>query len=164
MASDPLSSAVSSILWPYLKGEGFVKSTNRRFAREKNGVIQQVWVDANGVAKARSTRIVLCCTFPFASPEGYMDPHGFIIKGGRHFDMSTEVSAEKSMNGVVSFLRESELSALERLSSLEYLVASLKPLPNREWHATYSQLAERWSKGDAELKASAESVRSKLKL
>jgi hypothetical protein len=98
MAADSLAAAVSGILWPFLKEVGFKKATSRRFAREKNGVFQQIWVDANGVAKSKSTRIVLCCTFPYAELKGYMDPHGFIINNGKHYEDRKSTRLNSSHN------------------------------------------------------------------
>ena len=45
--SNPVTSALTSTLSPYLKALGFTKVTSRKFARERNEVIQQLWVDAN---------------------------------------------------------------------------------------------------------------------
>jgi len=153
--SKPLEGAIRTILWPYLKEVGFTKVSGRKFAREKNEVFQQLWVDANGVSGTRSTRIVLCSTFPFASPTGYMDPHGFIICDGKHWNMSKTEPAEVGMHRVVAALASSELQALDRLSSIEAMLASLEPLSKppfeRTWHATHLDLYERWKNGELEV-------------
>lgn len=164
MATDPLSRAVSEVLWPFLNGEGFKKSASRKFARERNGVIQQVWVDASGAAKNKSTRIVLCCTFPYAESQGYMDPHGFIINNGKHYDMSTELAAQTAMSQVVTALKQSQLAALDNIASSERMLAALKPFANRNWYAAFTELQQRWLSGDAELLQRAASNRQALKL
>jgi hypothetical protein len=164
MPSDPLNNAISRVLWPFLKGAGFVRSSGKTFARERNGVIQQVWVDAKGVAGRKSTRITLCCTFPYAAPNGYMDPHGFVALRGKHFDMSTEESAQPAMESVVAALRDTDLSALDRISNAEIMLDALKAFTTRPWHGTFSQLQERWLRQDPELVSAASATRRMLKL
>ena len=108
---DPLTVAVASGLWPYLKSIGFLKTTSRKFARERDGIIQQVWVDAAGFGGASRTFIVLCCNFPFGSVNGYMDPHGFRICKERTWDLSTPTAAEASVLEIVTALKSSQLEA-----------------------------------------------------
>ncbi|HEY4338620.1 MAG TPA: hypothetical protein VGM97_01620 [Steroidobacteraceae bacterium] len=162
-ASDPLTPAINSILWPYLRGHGFSKTTARRFAREKNGVIQQLWVDANGVAGRRRTLIVLCANFVFGSVKGYMDPHGFRMRP--RWDTSDPGLAELSMAQIVDALESTELAALDALSNASDMIESLKRFSvKRTWYATYSELYRRWQNGDPELISIASENRRALKL
>ena len=166
--SKPLEEAIRKILWPYLKEVGFTKVSGRKFAREKNDVFQQLWVDANGVSKSRSTRIVLCSTFPFASPNGYMDPHGFIICGSKDWNMSKTEPANEGMHQVIAALASSELRALDEISNIETMLGSIKSLSQtplqKTWHPTHLDLWERWRNGDVEVLSIVSENRQALKL
>lgn len=161
---DPLIQASSKTLWPFLQNEGFRKVTARKFAREKNGVFQQLWVDANGVAGKKSTYIVLCANLPFGPVNGYMDPHGFRIANGRSWSMMNSEVAEKSMQHVVEALRNSELQRLDEISSIDVMLALLENLAGRNWYSTYSQLHQKWKANDAEVVAVEKANRGALKL
>lgn len=128
------------------------------------GVVQQVWVDANGVSGRRSTRVTLCCTFPYAAPTGYMDPHGFVVLRGKHLDTSTENAAQTAMQSVVTALESAELAALDRIANPETMLEALKAFPTRPWFASFTELQNRWSRGDPELTATAVQIRKQLKL
>jgi hypothetical protein len=151
--ADFLTSAVQGVLWPYLRSVGFRKVTARKFAREKNDIFQQVWIDANGVSGAQKTRIVLCCNFPFSSVSGYMDPHGFQLCRGKVWDMSEQESAVRSMQDAVEALKRSELNALDEICNFVYMLSSLEVLerpPQDQWHSTSVALYNKWLRGDAE--------------
>lgn len=163
-SKDPLTASISKLLWPYLKSEGFVKTSGRKFSREINGVIQQLWVDANGVSGKSSTLIVLCANFPFGSVNGYMDPHGFRICEGRRWNTSETEIAEKSMCSIVSILKESEIGRLNSISSVEIMLESLEKHTQRNWYATYSEMYERWRRNDPEVVAVYQENKKKLKL
>jgi len=162
--SDPLTKAVNDTLWPYLKAEGFGKLSPRKFVREKNDVFQQLWVDANGVAGKRSTYVILCANLPFGPVNGYMDPHGFRISNGRSWGMATPQAAASSMQQVVEALKSSELRKLDEISSIGMMLALLERLSGRNWHATYSQLHQKWLQKDAEALAIEQANRGALKL
>jgi hypothetical protein len=142
--ADPLAREISMTLWPYLESEGFRKVTSRKFARERNGVFQQLWVDAAGVSGKKSTYVILCASLPFGPVNGYMDPHGFRIGRGRSWSMATPEAAATSMRQVVEALRSTELPRLNAISSIENLLSLLKDAPGRDWYATYSQVHEQW--------------------
>lgn len=167
-SSKPLEDAAKAILWPYLQAAGFTKVSARKYAREKVGVFQQVWVDANGVSKAESTRIVLCATFPFASPNGYMDPHGFIVGLGKHRNMSTSELADAGMHHVVFALDTSELKKLDELSGIEKMLAAIKDLSQtplqKQWHPMCIALYDRWKSGEPEALRIVSESRRALKL
>lgn len=162
--SDPLIQAANKTLWPFLQSEGFQKVTARKFAREKNDVFQQLWVDANGVAGKKSTYIILCANLPFGPTNGYMDPHGFRIANGRSWSMVNPEAAEKSMQQVVEALRKSELQRLNEISSINIMLALLEKMAGRSWHSTYSQLHQKWKANDAEVLAVEKANREALKL
>ncbi|MET0659188.1 MAG: hypothetical protein ABW110_13635 [Steroidobacteraceae bacterium] len=164
MSSNPLTSAITRTLWPYLKELGFTQFTARKFARERNGVIQQLWVDANGSGGARRTIVVLCVNFPFGPVEGYMDPHGFRISNGRSWNMSSVDSAARAMEQIVATLRAGELERLDTLSDLDAMVAALRPLTYRNWHEACSRQLEMWRNDDPELRSAADENRRTLKL
>lgn len=163
-SKDPLASAVTRILWPFLKELGFHRVTPRKFAREVNDVFQQLWVDANGVSGKSSTLIVLCANLPFGPVNGYMDPHGFRIVNGKTWNTSTPEAADRAMESIVEALRTTELKRLEPLSSTKDLLEALKSFHRREWYDTYSSLHANWVSGDSEMVATANDNRSKLKL
>jgi hypothetical protein len=174
-SSNPLTAAVTSTLWPYLKGLGFTKVTARKFAREHNEVIQQLWVDANGVAGVRGTCIVLCANFPFGPVNGYMDPHGFRMGNsrgphgvrmgsGRSWNMSSIDSAQRAMEQIVASLRADDLKFLEEISDLDAMVAALRPYTLHNWFETFSRQLEMWRNGDQTLRSAADENRRKLKL
>ena len=163
-SKDPLAAAVTGVLWPYLKEHGFTRSTPRKFAREKNGVFHQLWLDANGVSGKRRTLVVLCANLPFGPVDGYMDPHGFRISNGRTWNTSTPVAAETAMHGIVEALRASELEKLNALSSVEALLDQLENLHRREWFETYAPQYQRWLAKDPEVMATVEQNRAQLKL
>ena len=162
--ADPLTHEVSKTLWPYLQSEGFRKLTSRKFVREKNGVFQQLWVDANGVSGSRSTYVILCASLPFGPVNGYMDPHGFRIGNARSWPMATPDAAANSMRQVVEALRSAELQRLDALSTIQRLLSLLKDIPGRNWHATYSQLHEKWLAKDSAAVAVERANREALKL
>jgi hypothetical protein len=161
---NPLTAAVTSTLWPCLKELGFAKVTNRKFARERNEVIQQLWVDANGIAGARGTIIVLCANFPFGPVDGYMDPHGFRMGRGRRWNMSSVDSAQRAMEQIVASLQAGELKFLEDLSDLDAMVAALRPFAHNNWFEIFSRQLELWRSGDQTLRSAADENRRKLKL
>ena len=174
-SSNPVTSALTSTLSSYLKGLGFTKVTNRKFARERNEVIQQLWVDANGVAGARRARIVLCANFPFGPVSGYMDPHGFQLGSsrgphgvrmgsGRSWNMSSVDSAQRAMEQIVTSLQAGEIKFLEELSDLDTMVAALRPYTRQNWFDTFSRQLEMWRSGDPTLRSAADENRRKLKL
>jgi hypothetical protein len=161
---DPLTAAISKILWPYLKAIGFNKVSSRKFAREREGVFQQLWVDANGVSGKSSTLVVLCANFPFGSVAGYMDPHGFRICQAERWDTTTQEMAEKSMKNIVSCLESSEIEKLNSISNMVVMLESLKKYSQRNWYATYTELYERWNIKDSETWKIYEENKRKLKL
>ena len=163
-SGNPLTSAVTGILWPYLKDLGFTKFTARKFARERNGVIQQLWVDANGVAGARRTVVVLCVNFPFGPVNGYLDPHGFRMGRGRGWNMSSAESAGRAMEQIVGQLQSGELERLEALSDLDAMAAALRPFTQRNWHEVFSRQLQMWRNGDSALRIAADENRRTLKL
>ena len=162
--ADPLTHEISKTLWPYLQSEGFRKLTSRKFVREKNSVFQQLWVDANGVSGKRSTFMILCASLPFGPLNGYMDPHGFRIGGGRSWSMATSDAAANSMRQVVEALRSADLQRLDAISTVEKLISLLKDLPGRNWYVTYSQLHEKWLAKDPAVVAAEKANREALKL
>jgi hypothetical protein len=162
--SDPLTRAVQTILWPFLKAEGFSKLTARKFAREKNGVFQQLWVDANGVAGKRSTYVILCANLPFGPIQGYMDPHGFRISNGRAWPMTTEELATASMQQVVAALSSNELEKLDAISDIDRMLVLLAKNPKTGWHAAYTDLFRKWREQDPTLLAVEAANREALKL
>jgi hypothetical protein len=162
--SDSLTRAVQTLLWPFLKSEGFSKVTTRKFVRERNGVFQQLWVDANGVAGKKSTYLVLCANLPFGPVQGYLDPHGFRISNGRPWPMSTDEMASASMQQVISALKSSELEKLDEFSSIERMFALLEKVPKTGWHVAYSDLYRRWKEREADVLAIEAANRKALKL
>jgi len=162
MAIDPLTAATNSILWPYLRGKGFVKVTARRFARKRGDVYQQLWIDAKGVAGMKSTRMVLLAMFPFESVDGYFDPHGWWFGDGRTRDMSTAGKADAAMPHVVDALERTELSKLDALDSTDVLLERLEGWP--DWREHASKQMQRWRAGDPELLAAVAANARRLKL
>lgn len=162
--TDPLTSATATILWPYLRSEGFSIVTPRKFARERNHVFQQVWVDAGGIAGKKRTVVVLCASLPFGPISGYMDPHGFRISNGRSWNMANAEAASVSMRAVVEALSRAELQRLEAISTVEYLLSLLQNVPGRAWHATYSALHGRWLANESEVVGIVQANRKALKL
>lgn len=162
--TDALTPAVTKILWPYLQGEGFTKLTSRKFVREKNGVFQQLWVDANGVAGKKSTYVILCASLPFGPVDGYLDPHGFRISNGRSWNMSNPDIATKSMSTVVEALRASDLPKLDAISNVEKLLSLLAGLPNQSWFSTYSQMHQQWLAKEQSVLRIVDANRAALKL
>jgi hypothetical protein len=153
MASrDPLTAAVSEVLWPYLKTIGFRKRTPRRFARERNETFQHVWVDANGWGGKTSTLIILCATFPFGAVNSYMDPHGFRICNDRRWDTSTHDSARLAMREIVDVLQATELDKLDQLVSPEVMLSKLQG-PWSGWFPQTYALLKRWRANDNEVVA-----------
>lgn len=163
-SKDPLAAAVTGVLWPYLKEQGFSRATPRKFAREKNDVFHQLWVDANGVSGKRSTLVVLCANLPFGPVNGYMDPHGFRICNGRTWNTSTPEAAERAMHLIVEALKTSEIEKLNALSSVDALLGRLENFQRREWYETYSSHHQRWLANDPEIMATVEQNRGQLKL
>jgi hypothetical protein len=147
-----------------LKAKGFTRRTSRRFARERNNVFQQLWVDANGVGGKRRTLIVLCANLPFGPISGYLDPHGFRICSGRMWRSDTAELAEKSMLQVVEALQTSELAKLDAISNVQSMVEALKPLTGRSWYAIYSELHRKWLEKEREVLALQDSNRQDLGL
>jgi hypothetical protein len=162
--SDSLTRAVQTFLWPFLKSEGFRKLTARKFVRERSRVFQQLWVDANGIAGKKSTRIVLCASLPFGPAQGYLDPHGFLVSNGRSWPTNTEELADASMQQVVVVLNSNALGKLDEISSVEKMLSLLEKDPRSGWHTTYTELHRRWKEGDAEVLAVEASNRKALKL
>lgn len=163
-SKDPLATAVAGVLWPYLKEIGFTRVTQRKFAREKNDVFHQLWVDANGVSGKRSTLVILCANLPFGPVNGYMDPHGFRICNGRTWNTGTPEAAERAMHLIVEALQASEIEKLNALSSVEALLGRLENLHRREWYETCSSHYRRWLDKDPEMMATVEQNRAQLKL
>jgi hypothetical protein len=163
-SKDPLAAAVTGVLWPYLKEHGFTRTTPRKFAREKNDVFHQLWVDANGVAGKKSTLVVLCANLPFGPVNGYMDPHGFRISNGRTWNTSTSEAADRAMHLIVETLQASELEKLNALSSVQALLDRLENFHRREWYETSSLNHQRWLAKDPEFMATVEQNRAQLKL
>ena len=163
-SADSLTAVINGILWPYLESVGFKKVTNRKFARERNDVIQQLWVDANGREGKKRTCVVACVNFVFGQVDGYMDPHGFRICNGRFWNMGDRAMAEKSMTQVVAALRAHELQALEKIASVPFMLELLEKPHHLAWHSYNSGLERRWRAGDAELLRIADENRRALKL
>ena len=163
-SKDPITAATKEHLWPYLQHIGFSKVSDRKYAREEDGIIQQLWVDANGIGGKRRTVVVLCANFVFGSVNGYMDPHGFRICGGKRWNMSSIESAKRAMQLIVNALRESELAKLDELARMDAMLLALKNFPGRDWFDSYSELIDRWNRGDGELLKLADSNRAALRL
>jgi hypothetical protein len=162
--SDSLTRAVQSFLWPFLKSEGFTKLTARKFVRERGGVFQQIWVDANGIAGKRSTRVVLCATLPFGPAQGYLDPHGFLVSNGRSWPTNTDDLASASMQQVVAALKFSALVKIDEISNVEKMLSLLENNPRSGWHTAYTELHRRWKERDVDVLAIEASNRKALKL
>lgn len=164
-ASDPIAAAGTRYLWPYLSRTGFGKVTQRKYARVRNDVVQQLWIDANGSGGKSRTRVILCVHFIFGDLDGYMDPHGFIICGGKSWNMSTSDSADHAMQLVVAALEQTEMKRLDELSSPEAMLRALAAFSRRaDWHREYSTLWDRWQRTDADLLRKAERNRVALGL
>jgi hypothetical protein len=163
-AQDPLTAAISKYLWPYLKEIGFKKVTARKFAREWQGVFQQLWVDANGVSGKSQTLVVLCANFPFGSVAGYMDPHGFRICQAKRWDTATQETAELSMQNIVGSLNSREIEKLDVISNIPAMLEALKKYPQRNWFETYSGLNHLWEARSEETLKIYEENKRKLKL
>ena len=162
--SDSLTQAVQTFLWPFLKSQGFRKLTARKFVRERSGVFHQLWVDANGIAGKKSTRIVLCANLPFGPTQGYLDPHGFLVSNGRTWPTNTEELAKTSMHQIVEALNSNALGKLDEISSVEKLLSLLENDPRSGWHTAYAELHRRWKERDADVLAVEASNRKALKL
>jgi len=84
-----------------------------------------------------------------------MDPHGFIICRGKHWDMSTVELATAAMQHIVTALAASELRALDELSDIDLMLSSIKPLQQspaqKQWYPTHSALHQKWKSGDPEV-------------
>jgi hypothetical protein len=93
-----------------------------------------------------------------------MDPHGFDVLRGKHFDTSTEQGAQLAMESVVAALDSTELAALDRIANPAMMLEALKAFPTRPWFASFTELQNRWSHGDPELTAAAVQIRKQLKL
>jgi hypothetical protein len=161
---DPLTAATTTYLWPFLKSVGFKKLSPRKYAREINDTIQQLWVDANGFGGKRRTLFVLCVNAVYGNQSGYMDPCGFRICKSETWDMSTLESADNAMQEVVKALKETELERINSISSIEGIVTSLEGFWRTEWYEQNKYLAERWRKKDPELLELAEKNRKEFKL
>ena len=163
-SKDPLTASITSYLWPYLKSIGFVKVTPRKFAREKDGIVQQLWVDANGFAGREKTLFVLCSNFIFDVVDGYFDPCGFRICDGERWDMSTHEKADAAMQEGLTALQKTELQKLDNVSSIDGYLQALEGFWRTEWYVDCKELSDRWSQGDQELIDQAKSNRELLKL
>ena len=144
--TDPLTPAVSRILWPFLQSAGFKKVTNRKFARDRGDVVQQIWLDANGIAGRKKLQVTACANFVFGGIDGYMDPHGFKCCNGRSWNATKPEAATIAMEQVVAALRDHEMPVLDRLSNVD------------------AMLAARWRHQDLELLRIADGNRRLLKL
>lgn len=163
-SKDPITAAARSHLWPYLEGIGFVQVTPRKYAREKADIIQQLWIDANGVGGKSRTIVILCCNFPFGSIDGYMDPHGFRICDEKRWNMSTHVRADAAMKEVVTALEESELDKLDGISTSADMLRALKGFWRKEWYEANIVLAKRWVEGDEAMREISRKNRAALNL
>ena len=160
-SKDPLTAAVTSYLWPYLKNLGFKKVSPRKYAREASDTIQQLWVDANGFGGKSQTLIILCVNPVYEGQTGYKDPCGFRICNDKTWDMSTHEKADRAMQKVVQALNETELEKLNAISSIEGILESLKDFWRIEWYEKSKELAKRWSSNDPELMQKATENREK---
>ena len=163
-SKDPLTAATTTYLWPFLKNLDFKKVSPRKYAREVNDTIQQLWVDANGFGGKQRTLFVLCVNVVYGNQSGYMDPCGFRICKSKTWDMSNHEKADKYMQEVVEALKETELDKMNSISSVEGIVTSLKGFWRTEWYEHNKNLAERWLKKDPELLGLAVKNRKELKL
>jgi hypothetical protein len=161
VATDALTAAVDAILWPYLRELGFGRVTARKFARRRNDVFQQVWVDANGRAGKQATCVIVCCNFPFGPVDGYPDPHGWRV-GDRSWNTSSERGAGLAMTQALNALQHVELAKLDQLASIDSLLGSLAGYP--DWLEVFTDQARRWRQGDVELAAQAIDCAVRLKL
>ncbi|MDE3274335.1 hypothetical protein [Pseudoalteromonas sp. G4] len=103
-SKDPLTAAITSFLWPFLKSEGFIKTSARTFSREINNIVYQVIVDANGFGGRSSTQIVYCARTVF-----HYKHKGYLLGGRLHedsWDLSNHELADKHMLEITELLRK----------------------------------------------------------
>jgi hypothetical protein len=163
-SKEPLTAAITSYLWPYLKTIGFVKVTPRKFAREKNDIVQQLWVDANGFGGRENTLFILCSNLIFDKVGGYFDPCGFRICDEKSWDMSTHEKADSAMQEVVEALKTTEFDKLEQVSTVESFLNALEGFWRTEWYQECNELARHWLAKDEKLIEQANFNRGELKL
>jgi hypothetical protein len=160
--TDPITQCVSKTLWPFLRQEGFTKVTPRKFSRERRGVFQQLWIDANGFSGRARTYVILLVGFPFGGINSYYDPFGFRICDGRSWDMSTTESADSAMQRIVDALATSELARIDEVSGIDVMIPMLGL--GTGWGLTARDQYRRWQVGDAEMLEVEAANRAKLKL
>lgn len=160
----PLTAAITSYLWPYLKEIGFVKVTPRKFAREKDGIVQQLWVDANGFGGCEDTLFILCSNLIFDKVGGYFDPCGFRICDEQSWDMSTHESADEAMKEIVKALKNTELQKLNQISTIDTFLSALDGYWRTEQVKECHDLVKLWYARDKEVLNMAQENRVRLKL
>lgn len=117
-SKDPITAAITSYLWPYLKEVEFTKSTARNFSKEKNGFFQQIWIDASGFSGRESVRLHFS-VMPIAvnNIKGYSVGDSY-----DSFDMSSHDRADSAMQEVIKLINNKFLLYLDNLSNYEAFI------------------------------------------
>ena len=112
-SNDPLTAATTSYLWPFLKENGFSKSTARKFSKEVNDFFHQIWIDANGFSGKKSVRLHYCIM-----PNAQQNINGYSV--GNYIpigNVSTHENADKAMKKIIETLEKQLLKKMDKLSN-----------------------------------------------
>lgn len=116
-SKDPLTAAITSYLWPFLKKEGFVKSTAKVFSRELNGFVHRIMIDANGhEGKSRTYIIYDAELINSENISGYLLGKRL---NDKTWNMSNHEQADKNMKEIVSLLKIEIFPWLDNLTKLK---------------------------------------------
>lgn len=98
-SKDPLQAAITTYIWPELKSRGFIKASNRVFAKEINGVLQRIHVDAAGFS-GRGSVYFLYEAEPICTYKAESFLLGYRFKD-ESFDMSTHELADSAAQRLI---------------------------------------------------------------